>query len=532
MKLRFKNEKIYIASIIVGVISGIICVAFRYCIAQVTSLRPKLFNHSNSLTTHIGVFCTIYAALFITRLLIDKFPKISGSGLPQTQALMFGRRVYNKPLMYLVVKFFGGVFSLCSGLSLGREGTSVQMGSLTGYITGNILNTKEGQKRHLIAAGAGAGVSAAFTAPLSSSILIMESLQKVTLSTTIICTLLAGTIAGIISKLITPFNIYQTIPVATPQIPLTTLLPFYLAMSIFFALFGKMFSKMLLKGKEIYAKWKTYLAKRGRTRALITEVLLLSTTTWIMGLFFTDMIGGDQTFLVKESVINSFLATDILHNEIITKLLNMLILLGVTIIIWSFTILSHSSGFPGGIFLPMMTVGGLLGKLFYDITSFICAQHLMETDLSGYFILLGMSAFFISVMRTPITGFILISEMTGHYETFFPTLIIGTLVYYFTQLARVEPLNNMLYNFMVAQDTEQPERTTIYLDIEPESYFNGRTINKLTLPADCTLKVLIRENKSIPISSTLKILKGDQIGIEIKSKDIEKLYRSLISLGS
>ncbi len=527
-----KNEKIYAASIAVGALSGMICVAFRYTVAQVTSIRPQLFNHSNSIITHIGVFCTIYIALLITRKLIFKFPKISGSGLPQTQSLIFGRRVYNKPFLYLWVKFTGGILSLCSGLSLGREGTSVQMGSLIGYTTGNLIKVKEGKKRHLIAAGAGAGVAAAFTAPLSSSILIMESLQKVTLSTTIICTLLAGTTAGILSKLITPYNVYDTIPVSTPNAPFTALLPIYIVMSLFFSLFGKLFSNMLFKGKELYANWKIKLEKRGKGRATFKETLILAAATWTMGLFFTDMIGGDQTFLVKESIIEGFLTTDILNSKTITGLLNILILLGVTIIIWSFTILSHSSGFPGGIFLPMMTVGGVLGKLFYDIFCLIFGAEILGRELDGYFILLGMSAFFIAVMRTPITGFILISEMTNHYETFFPILIIGTLVYYTTQLLRVEPLNDMLYNFMIEHDTKEPPRTTIYIDIEENSYLNGRSINNLTLPDKCTLKEIIRNKKSIPIKATQIIAEGDQIGIEMNSDDIEKLYRSLITLGS
>jgi Trk K+ transport system NAD-binding subunit len=85
---------------------------------------------------------------------------------------------------------------------------------------------------------------------------------------------------------------------------------------------------------------------------------------------------------------------------------------------------------------------------------------------------------------------------------------------------------------MISHDIEQPERTTIYIDIEEESYFNGRKVNELALPTECTLVDIIRNKKSIPILPSLKIIKGDQIGIEINSKDIEQLYRSLISLGS
>ncbi|MBR4094668.1 MAG: chloride channel protein, partial [Bacteroidales bacterium] len=282
--MRVHGSGIYIAAILVGVLSGLICVAFRYTVATICSLRPHLFNHSNPLIAHLAVFSTIFIMLSATGWIVRRFPKASGSGLPQTQALLFGRRVYDKPFTYLLVKFAGGIFSLCSGLSLGREGTSVQMGSLTGYITASLLKLPPGKHRHLIAAGAGAGVSAAFTAPLSSSILIMESLQKVTITTTLICTLLAGGTASIIAKFITPGNIYDSIGVAMPANPQWQLMLLFVAMAIFFALMGRFFSTLLEKGKLIYAR---------SGRSALFHNLLLASVTWTIGLFFTGMIGGD-----------------------------------------------------------------------------------------------------------------------------------------------------------------------------------------------------------------------------------------------
>ena len=146
-----------------------------------------------------------------------------------------------------------------------------------------------------------------------------------------------------------------------------------------------------------------------------------------------------------------------------------------------------------------MTIGGLLGKLFYDLTNFISTSLLpsgiilfsedvagLGENLSGYFIFIGMSAFFIAVVRTPITGFILISEMTGHYETFFPTLIVGILVYYLTQILKVEPLNDMLYEFMIKQDPKQPQRTVIYIDVEYGSYLYNKECANMCLPGGCS----------------------------------------------
>ena len=250
---------------------------------------------------------------------------------------------------------------------------------------------------------------------------------------------------------------------------------------------------------------------------------------------------------MNESTINSYLHPGIAGHPHLTSSINILILTLIIIIMSGFTILSHSSGYPGGIFLPMMTIGGLLGKLFYDLQLLIAGSWLtVSTEvpasgtLSGYFMLIGMSAFFIAVVRTPLTGFILISEMTGHYEVFFPTLIVGILVYYLTQILKVTPLNDLLYDFMIKEDVQQPQRTTIYIDAGYGSYFHNKVCGELTLPQGCRLVEICRMekgkdgkpvNRKIPIEPQLAIQEDDSIGIEVNSSEIEQLYRALASFG-
>ncbi len=516
-----KNWGLYLLSIFVGVWAGAVCIPFRYIVNKVSEIRPYIFGSEaeflgikNALLTHAAVFISIYIILLFVALLLKYFPKISGSGLPQTQALLYGRTVYNKPFTYLFIKFTGGILSLGSGLSLGREGTSVQMGSLTGYLTGSLFRTKKSRRRHLIAAGAGAGISAAFTAPLSSSILILESLQKFSMPQTSICTLLAGAIAGIMAKLAIPYNIYDKIAVATPDIIEWKLLIICLAMALFFALAGKLFSKMLLMGKTWYAQLDTWKYAR-ITKNIYSKVAILTVVTFTIGLIFPTIIGGDQTFLVNHANGG--------HS-------NILLLIALIIIISAFTILSNSSGYPGGIFLPMMTVGGLAGKLFYEIMPDIWLTGTAGSNLSGYFTLIGMSAFFISVVRTPLTGFILISEMTGHYEVFFPTLIVGILVYYFTQLLKVEPMNDLLYKFMIENTKDESSRSTIYLEVGPDSYFSGKAPQNINLPQNCIITKVYRNKKESDPGTVSALMPGDQVEIEINSDEIEKVYQPLVSM--
>ncbi|MEG0517532.1 MAG: chloride channel protein, partial [Bacteroidales bacterium] len=386
--------------------------------------------------------------------------------------------------------------------------------SLTGYLIGQLFKIKQGRRRHLIAAGAGAGIAAAFTAPLSSSILILESLQKFSMPQTIICTLLAGAAAGIMAKLAIPLNIYSSIPATTPALEEWKLILVFISMAVFFALIGKLFSRMLLLGKTWYSRLDTWKYSR-YTNSIFAKVGILTIVTFTVGLFFPTMIGGDQTFLITHANAG--------HGSIL--LLPVLI-----IIISGFTILSNSSGFPGGIFLPMMTVGGLAGKFFYELIYLIPPFAGSDYHLSGYFVLIGMSAFFTAVVRTPITGFILISEMTGHYEVFFPTLIVGTLVYYFTQLLKVEPMNDLLYRFMLLSQKDQPPRSTIYLEVGHNSYFAGKTPQTLTLPQNCMITRIKRGKQELQFTTGTTLMEGDQIAIAVNSSEIEQVYQPLVSM--
>ena len=357
--------------------------------------------------------------------MVQKFPTTSGSGLPQTKALLEKKMEYKSPLKNILAKFFGGVLSISSGLSFGREGSSVQMGSLIGFILGKSLKVEKDNQNYLIAAGAGAGISAAFTAPLASSILILESLKNdytSDLKKLTISTLLSGLCAGIIAIFFFPANIYSSISIIKPELKEYQLLMIFISMAILFSILGKLFSNLFIFIKLHYEIFQ---------RKYDKHYIMLATLIVIITFFYPSLVGGNQIFTIE-----------IIENNSYSLIINLLIL----ILLASFTIISNATGFPGGLFIPLLSMGGLLGKIFcitlfyFDITSL---------GNTGYFVLIGMSVFFISVVRTPLTGFILISEMTGNYDIMFPTLVVGILTYIFTEILEVRPLDNILYDLMM-----------------------------------------------------------------------------------
>ena len=436
--------RFYIASIFIGIIGGFVCVAFRYLIYWADNIRISLFKTDNfsdferslnhGITSDEILFLIMkYLILFLLTILflnviyrlVQKFPTTSGSGLPQTKALLEKKMEYKSPFKNIIAKFLGGVLSISSGLSFGREGSSVQMGSLIGFIFGKSFKVENDNQNYLIAAGAGAGISAAFTAPLASSILILESLKNdytADLKRLTISTLLSGLCAGIIAILFFPTNIYSSISIVKPELKEYQMLMVLIIMSIIFSFLGKVFSNLFIYIKLHYERFQ---------RKYDRHYIMLATLIVIITFFYPSLVGGNQIITIEIIENNSF------------SLFGNLLILGI---LATLTIISNATGFPGGLFIPLLSMGGLLGKIFcialahFDI---ICLSN------TGYFVLIGMSVFFISVVRTPLTGFILISEMTGNYDVMFPTLVVGILTYIFTEILKVRPLDNILYDLMM-----------------------------------------------------------------------------------
>lgn len=144
--------------------------------------------------------------------MVRRWPYIGGGGISQTRGAINGRIEYEHSFRQLLAKFAGGVLTLSSGLSMGREGPSVQMGSYIGDLVGKWGHILSGERKQLISAGAGAGPAAAFTAPLAAATLVIESIERFDAPKTAITTILAGVVAGAIASTIFPINPYHDIP--------------------------------------------------------------------------------------------------------------------------------------------------------------------------------------------------------------------------------------------------------------------------------------------------------------------------------
>lgn len=156
-KLKLIDARLYFVSIFVGLLTGLVAVPYHYLLQFFFDTRRTFFDAHPRWYWHIPLFLALWGILIFVAWLVGKMPLITGGGIPQTRGVINGRISYKHPFIEMVSKFAGGVLALTAGLSLGREGPSVQIGSYVGCLVSKWTRVLSGERKQLLAAGAGAG---------------------------------------------------------------------------------------------------------------------------------------------------------------------------------------------------------------------------------------------------------------------------------------------------------------------------------------------------------------------------------------
>lgn len=504
-KLKLVDARLYFVSMIVGLLTGLIAVPYHYLLYYLLNIRSDFFASRPAWYWHIPLFLLFWGILIFVSRLVSKMPLISGGGIPQTRGAINGRITYKHPFIELVSKFVGGILSFSVGLSLGREGPSVQIGSYIGSLVSRWTHILQGERKQLLAAGAGAGLAAAFAAPLASSLIVIESIERFDAPKSAITTLLAGVVAGAIASLVFPINPYHLIEVSEPTLTFFVQMKYFLILAVIVSICGKIYSALMISFKRVYSTVKS---------PVYVKMLYLVLVAYIISLMQVNLTGGGEQFLLEQAQNGS---TEIMW------------VLAVMLLHFGFSVCSVSSGLPGGNFIPTLVTGGLLGEL----VGLIAVKYgIIEHENVTYVMLISMSAFLVAIERTPLTAIVLITEITGHFEVFYPSVVVGGLTYYFTELLQMKPFNVTLYEDMInSPDFQEEKRYTLSVEVMTGSYFDGKSVDELSLPEHCVIINVHRDGKNLVPAGTI-LIPGDQLQIEMDSQDIEKLYEPLVSMAN
>ncbi len=487
--------KLVFEGLAIGILTGLVIVAYRVLLDSASHLRSAVVEATRGnpikIIAFFGVLILIGA---IIKYMIKKVPLIRGSGIPQVKGFLY-RKFDMEWKSTLLYKFIGGVLAIGAGLSLGREGPSIQIGGAIGKGFSDIFKRKKLEEKFLVTEGASAGLAAAFNAPLAGVMFSLEELHKNFSPIVIISALTASVTADFISKSfvgIEPIFNFSGVE----ALPLKYY-PYVLILGLIMGIFGVIFNKSILVTQKYYKK-KTLIPKR--YKAYIPFVL-----AGIFAFILPEVLGGGH-FLIEEMS----------HINFSIKFLLVLLLIK-----FSFTMICYGSGAPGGIFLPLLVIGAITGNIYGEILH----QYVgMEASYINNMMILAMAGYFTAIVRAPITGCILISEMAGSLQHLLALSFIAVVTYIIADVMKSKPIYDSLLeildrnnrnNFKSNTDTKVIIENVVCMGSESE----GKMIKEIPWPENCLIVGIKRGDKEkIPTGDTI-LQTGDLI-IALTDEDI------------
>ena len=381
-------------SLVVGAASGLVGAAFRLSLDQANRFRDALIPraHEWGLAGLLLVIATCAAATAVAAWLVRRFPYASGSGIPQVEAVLH-EEIPPPPFRLIPVKLVGGLLAIGSGLALGREGPSVQVGATIAHLLGRVFRRNLPDCLVLIASGAGAGLATAFNAPIAGAVFVLEELVRRFDTRTTIA--MFGASAGAIAVarvLLGHTPDFRVEPL--PYLDFGTVL-IHVALGIVAGLLGIAYNRTLLGTLA--------LADRLRRWPVELRAATIGATVGLIAWFAPGLVGGGDAITQR-----TLAGTDTLF-----------ILSLVFMLRFGLGAVSYAAQTPGGLFAPMLVLGAQTGQLFgTGCTYWLPALAPDPTGLA----VVGMAAFFTAVVRAPLTGIILVTEMTGSFTMLLPML--------------------------------------------------------------------------------------------------------------
>lgn len=394
--------QIILLSALAGTLVGLLGIMFQWGVEYISSFRmttvKNYFAEPWQMVLAIFSFSAILS--MFAYYIVKKFsPESGGSGIPEIEGALQDLR----PVRWwrvLPVKFFGGLGALGSGMVLGREGPTVQLGANLADMIGAIFKVKTRDNRHiLLASGAAAGLSVAFNAPLASIIFIMEEMREefkynfISIKAVVIAVIMATIVFRLIS------GSASLLEIGIFGGAKTTSLWLFIILGFIIGTLGLIYNSSLLFLQDCFRSFY-----QGKTYRFVLMGGLIGGSCGVIALYMPELV-GEGFNVIHDWAKGSFTLQMIL----------------IFFVIRFFTsIISFSSGAPGGVFSPLLALGTLIGAFYGGLAT----EYFPEYELNaGMFAVAGMGALFAATVRAPLTGTLLVLELTDNFALILPMLI-------------------------------------------------------------------------------------------------------------
>ncbi len=404
-----------IEACIIGLISGLGGVLLKSGVGTLGSMRvqaahllPPLF-----ILPVIGLSCGLLAGWLVQRFA----PDATGGGIPQVKTALNAFSEADKDSSQVSRNAFMGVGSRLdwrtalvkliscsltsgSGMTLGRQGPTVQIGAALAAETARVVPTSPSHRRQMIAAGAAAGLAAGFNTPIAGVLFVVEELlhdfSELTLGTAIIASFIGAVVSRLLGGQSLNLNLHLSATSTNFSAPE---IPYYLVLGILGGVLGCLFHQGIFTCLAINRRLQISLPMSVGLAGLMSGIAIA-----LMGESFYNHTGLRQLLITGEATATAAAIAFIAH--------------------FLLTCIAYGSGAPGGLFAPSLVIGSALGYLIG-----VLQYQLLGVSQPTTYALAGMGTFFSAVSRAPITGIVIVFEMTTDFNLVLP-LMIGSVVAY------------------------------------------------------------------------------------------------------
>ncbi|MFZ0478168.1 MAG: chloride channel protein [Terriglobales bacterium] len=413
-ELRQREDQVFLAlALVIGALTGLAVVAF---IMLTERLGMRLYPVGGAPWRR--VLFPVAGSLSIGYLLYRYFPNARGSGVPQTKAALFAREG-RITLRTVLGKFFCTSATLASGIPLGREGPSVQVGGGIASVLGRLLGLRSEQVKNLIPVGAAAAIAAAFNTPLAAVLFALEEIMGDLHAPVMGAVVLASATSWMVLRVL----LGNSPLFKVPQYQLVHPAEFavYAVLGVAGGVVSAVFTKLLLGMRARFMRFP-------------------QKTVWFQPLAGGLLVGLIGWFVPQVLGVGYGYVGDALNGNMAFKMMLLLVVLKLITVTTS-----YASGNAGGIFGPALFIGAMLGGSVGTV-----AHHFFPayTATPGAYALVGMGAAFAGIVRAPMTSVLMIFEMTQDYAVIVPLMIANLVSLFIASRLQHEPI----YEALAVQD--------------------------------------------------------------------------------
>lgn len=450
--------------IIVGLIVGIIVGSFRFLIEKGFHLIQGVYQDQGYLVRNLFVLVLFYILIcWLSAKLTRSEKDIKGSGIPQVEAELKGLMSLN---------WWGILWKK--------------------YVLGILA----------IASGAAAGLAAAFNAPIAALLFVVEEVYHHFSRFFWVSTLAASIVANFVSLLMFGLTPVLDMP---DNIPPMTLDQYwiYLVMGIFLGFSGFLYEKAVLNVGRVYDLIGQKIHLDRAYYPILAFILIIP-----VGIFLPQILGGGNQLVLSLTEQN----------------FSFQVLLAYFLIRFIWSMISYGSGLPGGIFLPILALGSLLGAL----VGVICVNlGLVSQEQFPIFVILGMSGYFGAISKAPLTAMILVTEMVGDIRNLMPLGLVTLVSYIIMDLLKGTPVYEAMLEKMLPEEVSSEGEVTL-IEIPVSDKIAGKQVHELNLPHNVLITTQVHNGKSQTVNGSTRMYLGDMIHLVIPKSEIGKVKDLLL----